>query len=53
MVIRVCDTLRFEKWLTRRFSDEAFHEWSEKYGSTFSFTVFSDTRVSALPFGRW
>ncbi|KAK0200209.1 cytochrome P450 [Desarmillaria ectypa] len=26
------------------YPDEAFHEWSEKYGSTFSFTVFSDTR---------
>ncbi|SJL17616.1 uncharacterized protein ARMOST_21170 [Armillaria ostoyae] len=28
--------------------DEAFHEWSEKYGSTFSFTVFSDTRVFTI-----
>ncbi|KAK0438214.1 cytochrome P450 monooxygenase pc-2 [Armillaria borealis] len=30
------------------YPDEAFHEWSEKYGSTFSFTVFSDTRVFTI-----
>ncbi|KAK0458672.1 cytochrome P450 [Desarmillaria tabescens] len=30
------------------YPDEAFHEWSEKYGSTFSFTVFSDTRVITI-----
>ncbi|KAK0200210.1 cytochrome P450 [Desarmillaria ectypa] len=27
------------------YPNEVFHEWSEKYGSTFSFTMFSDTRV--------
>ncbi|KAK0184281.1 cytochrome P450 [Armillaria mellea] len=30
------------------YPDEAFHEWSEKYGSTFSFAVFSDTRVFTI-----
>ncbi|KAK0438217.1 cytochrome P450 [Armillaria borealis] len=30
------------------YPDEAFHDWSEKYGSTFSFAVFSDTRVFTI-----
>ncbi|KAK0187434.1 cytochrome P450 [Armillaria mellea] len=30
------------------YPDEAFHEWSEKYGSTFSFAVFSDTRLFTI-----
>ncbi|KAK0214455.1 cytochrome P450 [Armillaria fumosa] len=30
------------------YPDEAFHDWSEKYGSTFSFAVFSDTRLFTI-----
>ncbi|KAK0481269.1 cytochrome P450 [Armillaria novae-zelandiae] len=30
------------------YPDEAFHDWSEKYGSIFSFAVFSDTRLFTI-----